>query len=206
MSRSSIRVLLVEDDEDDYITARDLFHEIDGAEYDLDWVRAYDEALEMIERNEHHVYLLDFHLGERTGLELLQEAVARGCRSPIIFMTGQGDKQVDMEAMKAGAEDYLMKGHIDAHILERSIRYALERKRSEAERERLIQELQNALAQVKTLSGLLPICASCKKIRDDKGYWNQIEGYIEKHSDAVFSHGICPECANKLYPNYLKKK
>lgn len=61
-------------------------------------------------------------------------------------------------------------------------------------------KLEETLTQVKTLQGLLPICASCKNIRDDKGYWNQIEGYISKHTDAVFSHGICPDCAKKLYP------
>lgn len=76
-----------------------------------------------------------------------------------------------------------------------------ERKRSEAERERLIQELQEALSKVKTLSGMLPICASCKKIRDDKGYWTQIEAYIRDHSEAEFTHGICPECMKKLYPD-----
>jgi DNA repair exonuclease SbcCD ATPase subunit len=75
-----------------------------------------------------------------------------------------------------------------------------ERKQSEAERENLIKKLQEALSEVKTLSGLFPICASCKKIRDDNGYWNQIESYIRKHSDAEFSHSICPECAKKLYP------
>jgi PAS domain S-box-containing protein len=75
-----------------------------------------------------------------------------------------------------------------------------ERKKMEVERVKLIGELQAALAQVKQLSGLLPICASCKKIRDDKGHWNQIESYICNHSEAMFSHGICPECAKKLYP------
>ncbi len=74
------------------------------------------------------------------------------------------------------------------------------RKRAEEEREKLIAELQDALAKVKTLSGLIPICASCKKIRDDRGYWNQIESYIGEHSEAEFSHGICPECAQRLYP------
>jgi len=76
----------------------------------------------------------------------------------------------------------------------------MERKRMEEERERLICELREALAKVKTLSGLLPICASCKKIRDDKGYWNQIEAFIRDHSEAEFSHSICPECRKKLYP------
>ena len=75
-----------------------------------------------------------------------------------------------------------------------------ERKRSEEERERLIVELQEALARIKTLSGLLPICSSCKKIRDDKGYWSQIETYIRDHTEADFSHGLCPVCADELYP------
>jgi len=72
----------------------------------------------------------------------------------------------------------------------------------EMERERLIHELQGTLSQVRKLSGMLPICASCKKIRDDKGYWTQIEAYIRDHSEAEFSHGICPECMKKLYPEY----
>lgn len=76
-----------------------------------------------------------------------------------------------------------------------------QRKKLEREREDLIHELQEALANIKTLSGLLPICASCKKIRDDKGYWNQIETYIKNHSEATFTHGICPECFKKLYPD-----
>ncbi len=80
-----------------------------------------------------------------------------------------------------------------------------ERKRIEIERDKLIVELQEALAKVKLLSGLLPICASCKKIRDDKGYWNQIETYISEHSEALFSHAICPECGKKLYPEYYDK-
>ncbi len=75
-----------------------------------------------------------------------------------------------------------------------------ERKRYEEERERLIQALQDALANVKTLKGLLPICAWCKKIRDDKGYWTKVETYIREHSDASFTHGICPECLKRESP------
>lgn len=76
------------------------------------------------------------------------------------------------------------------------------RKEAENEREKLLKELQKALENVKALSGLLPICASCKKIRDDKGYWNQIEHYIHTHSEAEFSHGLCPDCVKKLYPDF----
>jgi PAS domain S-box-containing protein len=80
------------------------------------------------------------------------------------------------------------------------------RKRAEKEREQLIAELQDALSRIRTLSGLLPICACCKKIRNDEGYWEQIEGYIQDRSDAEFSHGICPDCARNLYPNYFQGK
>ena len=77
------------------------------------------------------------------------------------------------------------------------------RKGIEAERNQLIKNLRDSLAKINTLSGMLPICASCKKIRDDKGYWNQIETYLSKHSEAEFSHGICPECVKKLYPDIV---
>jgi len=76
-----------------------------------------------------------------------------------------------------------------------------ERRKALQERERLISELREALAKVKTLSGMLPICAWCKKIRDDHGYWKQIEVYIEQHSEAEFTHGVCPECAKRIYPD-----
>ena len=79
-----------------------------------------------------------------------------------------------------------------------------QRKKADAEREKLINELQVALADVKTLSGLIPICSSCKKIRDDQGYWNILESYIMKHSDARFTHGMCPECMAKFYPDIMK--
>ncbi|MFH1155254.1 MAG: PAS domain-containing protein [Pseudomonadota bacterium] len=77
-----------------------------------------------------------------------------------------------------------------------------QRIQNQNEREKLLQDLTRALAQVKKLSGLLPICSYCKRIRDDKGYWNQLESYIRDHSDAEFSHGICQECAKKHYPDY----
>lgn len=79
-------------------------------------------------------------------------------------------------------------------------------KEMEEEKERLNAELREALNQIKTLSGLIPICAACKKIRDDKGYWNQLESYLEEHSDAVFSHGLCPECFQQYFPDAAKPR
>jgi hypothetical protein len=79
-----------------------------------------------------------------------------------------------------------------------------ERNQYKKDRERLIAELQKALSEINKLSGMLPICASCKKIRNDEGYWEQIESYIRQHSEAEFSHSICPDCARKLYPEFFK--
>ena len=76
-----------------------------------------------------------------------------------------------------------------------------EQKKAEQERDKMVLELKKAMAEIKILQGILPICASCKKIRDDQGSWNQIESYIRKHSEAEFSHGICPDCARELYPD-----
>jgi hypothetical protein len=84
----------------------------------------------------------------------------------------------------------------------RQMRQRLDKQlQAEAERDQLIQDLQNALANVKSLSGLLPICANCKKIRDDKGYWSLVESYIQEHSEATFTHGLCPDCVKKFYPD-----
>lgn len=92
--------------------------------------------------------------------------------------------------------------NVDIQKAHEAIKYEMEnRKRAEIEKDKLIIELKEALSTVKTLSGLLPICASCKKIRDDNGYWNQIESYIQTYSEAEFSHGICPDCVKKLYPD-----
>ena len=125
------RVLLVDDDEDDYILTAEWLSEIQRAKFTLEWVATYDAALEAIGKKEHDVYLLDYRLGEHNGLELLQEAIALGCQAPIILLTGQGDHEIDLIAMKAGAADYLDKSKLGAQLLERSIRYAIERKQSE---------------------------------------------------------------------------
>ncbi len=202
METSPIKVLLVDDDHDDYTIMRDLFLEIEVGKFRLEWVDTYEAAIERMLRNEHDVYLVDYLLGERNGLDLLKETIEKGCKAPIILLTGKGAREVDMAAMKAGASDYLDKSDIGASLIERSIRYAIERKRTLDEQIRLIVQLQKALVEVKQLSGLLPMCACCKKIRDDKGYWNQLEAYISDHSEADFSHGICPDCVKEHYPKY----
>jgi two-component system, cell cycle sensor histidine kinase and response regulator CckA len=131
MKHNPIRVLLIDDDEDDYILTRDWLSEFQVAGCELSWIDDYEAAQDVIIQNQYHIYLVDYRLGIHSGLELLRQAVAKGCSSPIILLTGQGDREIDIEAMKAGAADYLEKSQLTAPLLERSIRYALERKQTE---------------------------------------------------------------------------
>jgi diguanylate cyclase (GGDEF)-like protein/PAS domain S-box-containing protein len=125
-----VKVLLIDDDEDEHVLTRDLLAEIGRDRFRLEWAASYSTGLAAIRERAHDVYLLDYQLGERNGLDLLRLAIEEGCRAPIIMLTGMRDREVDLEAMRAGAADYLCKGSLDAQLLERAIRYALERART----------------------------------------------------------------------------
>ena len=124
------RVLIVEDDEEDFILTRDLLKDIRGCVYTIDWARTFDEGLNAMRKNHQDICLVDFRLGAHDGVELLQAARAAGADAPVILVTGVGHEDADHAAMKAGAADYLVKGQIEAPSLERTIRYAIERKRA----------------------------------------------------------------------------
>jgi DNA-binding response OmpR family regulator len=127
-----IKVLLIEDDEDDYVITRAVIEKIRGCRFALDWARTFEAGLEAMCLNQHDVVLMDYRLGERNGVVLLREGLARGCQAPVILLAGIGQHEVDVEAMKAGAADYHVKAELRPDSLERSIRYALERKRAAA--------------------------------------------------------------------------
>ena len=136
------RVLLVDDDEDDYIVARDFLSEAELFDFKLTWVDNYEDGLVEIGKNYHDVYLFDFRLGKENGLELMQAAIRMGCTKPIILLTGVGDREIDQKAMTLGASDYLVKGKfLSATLLERSILHAIERKTSENHQLKLVSEL-----------------------------------------------------------------
>ena len=111
-----------------------------------------------------------------------------------------------LDASRVSARDYFRANYHRALAEKRNLRLVEEiesRRKTEKELEKLISELQEALAEVKTLRGILPICSHCKKIRDDQGYWNKIESYLNEYSEARFSHGLCPECTEELYGQEL---
>jgi two-component system, sensor histidine kinase and response regulator len=147
----AIKVLIIEDDEDDYVLTRQLLSEVKGGAYLLDWAASYEQGLKVAGRGEHDVCLVDYRLGERSGTQLIREARDLGLTTPMILLTGQGNHDVDVEAMEAGATDYLIKDETPAARLGRTIRYAvelsIERGRAEeklAERKLIQVELEQA--------------------------------------------------------------
>jgi len=342
-----LRVLIVDDDGDDILLIKDYLHEgITRRGLLVDAAMNFQEARDRVSNSRYDVLLLDYLLGEENGLEFIQTIKQAGVKTPIVFLTGRGDEEVAVAALKAGASDYLVKSNLSPEFLDHSIRYvqglarkeeerqealaALQkseenyrmlvnnlpavvfkgyadwsidfydnkieeftgykkedfesrrmkwcdiilpeelqkaknkfikalktnklykreyrirtrdgkimwihakgqiiidkagaidhiagvffnatelkeaqekRKKAEREREKVILELQDALAQVKTLKGLLPICSHCKKIRNDEGYWQTLEKYLHEHSEAKLTHGICPDCLKRYYKNFIK--
>ena len=148
------------------------------------------------------VILMDINMPGLDGVEACRriKAVERFCDTPVIMVTAMAEAGFLEAAFAAGATDYLAKPINRVELLAR-MRSALRLKREMDRRKAREQELEQALGEVKNLRGLLPICGQCKKIRDEQGQWQAVESYIKAHSEADFSHGICPECLNKHYPN-----
>ena len=126
-SLSTIRILIVEDDEDDYLIISDYFKYIPGHLFQTAWCKDYQEALDLMQKASYDVYFIDYHLTGKTGLDLLTEAMIDECEAPMILLTGNGNPSIDKKAMRLGAADYLIKSELNSEKLERCIRYALER-------------------------------------------------------------------------------
>lgn len=144
--------------------------------------------------------ILDWMMPEVDGVELCRRL--RQTRSHplyIILLTARGSKEDIVTGLQAGADDYVAKP-FDREELRARIQVGVRMVRLQAELAERVEQVQQALARVKQLQGLLPICSYCKKIRDDQNYWIQVEQYIAEHSEAQFSHGICPEC----YARYVR--
>jgi signal transduction histidine kinase len=140
-----IRLLLIEDDEDDYLISRELLREIAPDQYEIEWAKTYEDGLDALVRNEHDLGLIDYRLGGMSGIDLLREAMNRGCLCPVILLTGAGDRDIDMAAMEAGAADFLDKSTLTGPLLDRSIRYAI----AQARDRRVLIEKSFSLAMAK---------------------------------------------------------
>lgn len=191
----TLRILHVEDNPADTIYIRELLGDKEMCRYSVESVALLAEGLEILADATVDIVLLDLSLPDSMGIDTFLAVKEAASNIPVIIMTGLTDEDLAVKAVQEGAQDYLVKGRVDADLLGRAIIYAIER-------EKLRVKLLEARNQIKILQGLLPICAHCKNIRDDKGLWHQVEEYVTRHSEAEFTHGICPACARKFYPDF----
>lgn len=203
------RVLIVEDSAEDRETYRRYLSQSRSPTFEFSEAETIEGGLERFAESVPACVLLDYRLPDGDGLDFLERV---GSEFPphevhVVMLTQYGDEEVVTDAMKKGAMDYISKERLSQDTLCRAVNEVIakgsllrELHERELEKNRLIDELRQALDQVKTLRGIVPICANCKNIRDDAGFWHQVEVYVRDHTEAQFSHGICPECEKKLYP------
>jgi DNA-binding NtrC family response regulator len=166
--------------------------------FDTERAGLMSSGVDLLGKHNFDVILSDLGLPDSMGIETFESFHSRYPDIPVIVLTGLDDENTALSAVQGGAQDYLVKGQIDTRQLIRSIQYAIER-------QKLITELEKSRKEIKTLQGLLPMCAWCKKIRDDKGYWKNLETYIRENTDASFTHGICPKCMKKVEGELYEK-
>jgi hypothetical protein len=199
METKTITALLIEDNPDDALLIQRYLTGSPRVTYSLMHVGRLADGLKIMNSIRFDVILLDLGLPDApAGIKTFEKAYAQASSIPIIVLTGHDDDAIAIESVQKGAQDYIVKGQVTGSMLGRAIRYAIERRK-------LLVQLEQSTSEIKKLRGILPICANCKKIRDDQGYWTQVETYIRDNTGTEFSHGICPDCAEKLYPAYFKK-
>jgi CheY-like chemotaxis protein len=171
------------------------------------------DFLRLPDRSQVDLILMDIMMPEIDGIEAIRIIKRNESLQdiPIVMVSAQDDEEKIQEAFNAGAIDYINKPikKLELHARVRSILKLKEemdrRKAREKELTDTVGKLRKAIAEVKHLTGLLPICAHCKKVRDDTGYWQQVEHYVMERADVRFSHGICPDCVRELYPDIADK-
>lgn len=197
-----MRILIAEDDS----TSRTMLAAVlKKAGHEVTTTTNGAEAWQVLQQTEAPALaILDWMMPELQGPEVVRLVRARPTARPpyLILLTGKSDKADIIAGLEAGANDYLAKPFDSGELCAR-VEVGRRLVDLQAVLATKIEELRQAFDQIKTLRGIVPICASCKKIRDDRGYWNQVEVYVRDHTEAKFSHGICPECEQKLYPEFI---
>ncbi len=205
MTNDKISVLIAEDD---FMVSETIQKEVEDLGYTIVG-KAPDgrQAVEMTQSLQPDVVLMDIKMPDMDGLEATLR-IYQTCPTPVVILTAYDTPDLVEQASEAGVGAYLVKMP-NAREIERAVTIATARfsdmmalRRLNAELQSRNEQLQAALGQVEQLSGLLPICANCKKIRDDEGYWQDVAVYIRNHSEADFTHSICPGCMKELYPDF----
>lgn len=203
---NSITVLVVEDNPDDAILIGEFLAEEAGCHYKSEVVTSLAGAIAALSGSSFDVVLLDLSLPDSTGLDTVRQLVSRFPEVAIIVLTGLSDDKLAVLAVSYGAQDYLEKKYISSMWLGRAIRYAIERKRYMRQKEGVLADLSTAIKEIDMLRRVLPICASCKKIRNGHDEWEPVEQYLKSSIGADTSPSICPECTTMLYPEIQDKR
>ena len=203
-NKNEINIVLVEDD---YLVAelvKQILSKLDLGYKVIGKASNGIEGIELVKTLKPDLVMMDIQMPQMNGIEATK-IIQEKCPTPVIVLTSYENSELINKASDAGAAAYLIKP-LQKNLVEQSITIALARHNDIMEMRRLnnelkikIEELEKAFAEIKILRGIIPICAACKKIRNDDGYWENVADYISKHSEAEFSHGICPDCMKKLY-------
>lgn len=207
--KDKIRILLVEDDNADAVLIRETLRG-GGLAFTLHQVENEVDFLHELKRQSADVILSDHGFPSFDGFKALELARTQCPEVPFIFVTGALGEDVAIASFKNGATDYVLKNRLSQlpHAIERALREVEDRaarRQLEQDRDQLIKELKEALLQIKPLTGLLPVCALCKRIRDHQLGWQCMEAYLETHSDATLTQELCPECETKISPVLLNR-
>jgi CheY-like chemotaxis protein len=191
-----------------------LEHNLDGLGLNVVKAISGQEALEKVDEYDFALILLDVQMPGMSGFETA-EAFRQNPKTqyvPIIFITAMCSQDtLKFKGYESGAVDYLIKP-VEEQILKSKVKIFIELyqqkkliEKQSAELTKKVEALKKAMEEIKALQGIIPICVHCKKIRDDQGYWESVEKYIESHTDVGFSHGICPDCLTKFFPEYAEE-
>lgn len=199
-NQGKVTILVVDDNEAGRYTTSRILRQ---AGYEVREAANGREALRMAQ-DLPDLVILDVKLPDINGFEVCKQLKTDTKTSlvPVLHLSATyRDSQSVVQGLEGGADGYLTQP-VEPIVLVATVKALLRIRDAEREQRRINDQLQKALDDIKTLKGILPICASCKKIRNDRGYWDQIESYIREHTEAEFSHGLCPECMKKLYPDF----
>ncbi len=207
--------------DDDALTRNVTTRVLEGAGFAVVLATTGLAGLELVRQHRPDLILLDVNLPDLSGVEVCRQIKADPALAHLfVVMASASQITSDQQSagLEAGADGYIARpianrellARVEAFLRIKRVETALRQREAELqtalrEKEHLITELKAALSEVKTLSGLLPICAGCKKVRDDQGFWSQVETYVSQHTDATFTHGLCPGCIAKYYPELAEE-
>lgn len=198
------KILIVDDRPENLLVLESILETLD---IEIITSMSGEETLQKVMDDDFTIIILDVQMPGMNGFEIAKylRGVEKTKYIPIIFVTAiSKDEEYIFQGYEVGAVDYLFKP-VEPHILKSKVAVFLQLQQQKNIIKKQAEELQQKINEVKVLRGILPICSHCKKIRNDKGFWQQVDAYLQEHTEAELSHGICTDCAKKHYPQFYEK-